>query len=124
MISFWFALQREVEILMFLSAIVMMKNRRACKITPTPNTTQHYSLCKPTDVPSRQVVVYTVNNHVILSGRHVVENRADQADSGNTSWARQFSLFSETAYQMRKCLKTLFITCVTVVQFYKQMPVC
>lgn len=72
---------------MFLSAIVMMKNRRACKITPTPNTTQHYtlSLCKPTGVPSRQVVVYTVNNHVILSGLHVVENRPDLADSGNTS---------------------------------------
>lgn len=61
---------------MFLSAIVMMKNRRACKITPTPNIT--LSLCKPTDVPSRQVVVYTVNNHVILSGRLVVQ-RTDHA---------------------------------------------
>lgn len=72
---------------MFLSAIVMMKNRRACKITPTPNTTQHYtlSMCEPTDVPFRQVVVYTVNNHVILSGLHIGENRPDQADLGNTS---------------------------------------
>lgn len=67
---FLFTFQREVEILMFLSAIVMMKNRRACKIDPSPNTTQlHYTLgVKASGVPFRQVVVYTVNNHVILNG--------------------------------------------------------
>lgn len=55
---------------MFLSAIVMMKNRRACKTNPSPNTTLlHYTLVvTPGGVPFRQVVVYTVNNHIILNG--------------------------------------------------------
>lgn len=52
---------------MFLSAIVMMKNRRACKIAPPP--TQHNTTrLQFSGVPFRQVVVYTVNNHVILNG--------------------------------------------------------
>lgn len=61
MSTFSFVFQREVEILMFLSAIVMMKNRRASKCSVPLFT---YKYLKPNNnkvqlQPLKQVVVNT-----------------------------------------------------------------